>query len=62
MITPAGTSKGRPGKRKLTETITIDKSESDSSDSGESLEEMEQRLAKMLQMKFKRRRGPNSSN
>ena len=53
---------GKPGKRKLTETITIDKSESDSSDSGESLEEMEQRLAKMLQMKFKRRRGPNSSN
>ena len=47
----------KAGKRRLTETITLDKS--DSSDS-ETLEEMEQRLARMLEMKFKRRRGPDS--
>ena len=56
-ITPAQKS----GKRKSTETITLDRSNSDSSDE-ESLEEMEKRLAKMLELKFKRRRGPNSSN
>ena len=60
--TPALTNRGKSGKRKFTETITIDRSDSDSSDSEESLEEMEKRLARMLEMKFKRRRGPNSSN
>merc|ERR1712030_246192 len=47
----------KAGKRRLTETITLDKS--DSSDS-ETLEEMEQKLARMLEMKFKKRRGPDS--
>ena len=56
LITPAST-----GKRKITETITLAGSNNDSSDE-ESLEEMEKRLAKMLELKFKRRKGPNSSN
>ena len=60
--TPALTNRGKSGKRKFTETITIDRSSSDSSDREESPEEMEKRLARMLEMKFKRRRGPNSSN
>ena len=60
--TPAPTNGSKSGKRKLTETITLDRSDSDSSDSDESLEEMEKKLARMLEMKFKRRRGPNSSN
>ena len=47
----------KAGKRKLTETITLDKS--DSSDS-ETVEEMEHRLARIFDMKFKRRRGPDS--
>ena len=59
-ITPASTNKS--GKRKITETITLAGSNSDSSDTEESLEEMEKRLAKMLELKFKRRKGPNSSN
>ena len=59
-ITPASTNKS--GKRKITETITLAGSNSDSSDNEESLEEMEKRLAKMLELKFKRRKGPNSSN
>ena len=58
-ITPASTNMS--GKRKITETITIAGSNTDSSDE-ESLEEMEKRLAKMLELKFKRRKGPNSSN
>ena len=61
-ITPAPTNGSKSGKRKITETITLDRSNSDSSDNEESLEEMEKRLAKMLELKFKRRRGPNSSN
>ena len=59
-ITPASTN--RLGKRKITETITLAGSNSDLSDTEESLEEMEKRLAKMLELKFKRRKGPNSSN
>merc|ERR1712236_198071 len=58
-ITPASTNK--LGKRKITETITLAGSNSDSSDTEESLEEMEKRLAKMLELKFKRRKGPNYS-
>ena len=61
-ITPASTNGSKSGKRKITETITLAGSNSDSSDNEESLEEMEKRLAKMLELKFKRRRGPNSSN
>ena len=59
--TPAPTNGSKSGKRKITETITLDRSNSDSSDE-ESLEEMEKRLSKLLELKFKRRRGPNSSN
>ena len=59
LITPASTNMS--GKRKVTETITLAGSNTDSSDE-ESLEEMEKRLAKMLELKFKRRKGPNSSN
>merc|ERR1712055_814038 len=61
-ITPASTNGSKSGKRKITETITLTGSNSDSSDNEESLEEMEKRLAKMLELKFKRRKGPNSSN
>ena len=59
-ITPALSRGSKAGKRSFTETITLDKS--DSSDSDECLEEMEKKRARMLEMKFKRRRGPNSSN
>ena len=59
LITPA---LNMPGKRKITETITLAGSNTDSSDEEESLEEMEKRLAKMLELKFKRRKGPNLSN
>ena len=58
--TPALVNGSKAGKRRFTETITLDKF--DSSDSDESLEEMEKKLARMLEMKFKRRRGPKSSN
>ena len=58
-ITPAA---NKLGKRKITETITLAGSNSDSSDNEESLEQMEKRLAKMLELKFKKRKGPNSSN
>ena len=44
------------GTRSITETITLD---SDSSDN-ESLQEMEEKLARMLERKFKRRRGHDS--
>ena len=56
--TPALARGSKAGKRSITETITLDKS--DSSDSDESLQEMEEKLARMLEMKFKRRRGPDS--
>ena len=51
---PARTSQAE--QRSITETITV---ESDSSDN-ESLQEMEEKLARMLEMKFKRRRGHDS--
>ena len=56
--TPALARGSKAGKRSFTETITLDKS--DLSDSDESLQEMEEKLARMLEMKFKRRRGPDS--
>ena len=56
--TPALALGSRAGKRRITETITLEKS--DSSDSDESLQEMEAKLARMLEMKFKRRKGPDS--
>ena len=56
--TPALARGSKAGKRSITETITLDKS--DSSDSDESLQEMEEKLARMLEMKFKRRRGHDS--
>merc|ERR1712082_232096 len=58
LITPASANGSE--KRKITETITLTGSDIESSDE-ESLEEMEKRLAKMLELKFKRRKGPNSS-
>ena len=56
--TPALALGSRAGKRRITETITLENS--DSSDSDESLQEMEEKLARMLEMKFKRRKGPDS--
>ena len=58
LITPASANVSE--KRKTTETITITGSDIESSDE-ESLEQMEKCLAKMLELKFKRRKRPNSS-
>ena len=55
---PALARGSKAGKRSITETITLD--QSDSSDNDESLQEMEEKLARMLEMKFKRRRGHDS--
>ena len=53
---PTLAREGQAESGRVTEIIKVD---SDSSD-GESLEEMEERLARMLQMKSKRRRGEDS--
>ena len=53
---PAPARGSQAEQRSITETITV---ESDSSDN-ESLQEMEEKLARMLEMKFKRRRGQDS--
>ena len=53
---PAPARGGQAEQRSITETITLD---SDSSDN-ESLQEMEEKLARMLERKFKRRRGHDS--
>ena len=53
---PALARASQTEQRNITETITV---ELDSSDN-ESLQEMEEKLARMLEMKFKRRRGQDS--
>ena len=53
---PAPARGGQAESGRVTEIIKVD---SDSSDN-ESLQEMEERLARMLEMKFKRRRGQDS--